>query len=166
MMSQQSDGRCYEDFEVGQIIRHSVGRTISTADNTWFTLLTNNNNQIHFDHHYAAQTEFGQPLVNSTLTLAIIVGLTVADVSKNGVNLGWNEITIPAPVFEGDTLYAHTEILSMRQSKSRPNMGLVEIKTIGFKHDGTVIMTYKRTILIYKRGHVPRYPTPTLTTSP
>ena len=157
-----TDGRCYEDFEVGQIIRHSVGRTISTADNTWFTLLTNNNNPIHFDHHYAAQTEFGQPLVNSTLTLAIIVGLSVGDISKNGINLGWKNITIPEPVFEGDTLYAQTEVLSIRESKSRPNMGLVEVKTIGYKQDSTVVMTCQRTILIYKYGHVPQYPKPSI----
>ena len=94
------------------VIDHEIGRTISTADNTWFTLLTNNNNPIHFDHHYAAQTEFGKPLVNSTLTLAVLVGLTVGDVSKNAVNLGWKNISIPAPVFEGDTLYAQTAILS------------------------------------------------------
>lgn len=156
----QSAGRCYEDFEVGMVIRHDVGRTIGTTDNVWFTLLTNNNNPIHFDRHYAEQTEFGQPLVNSTLTLAVIVGLTVADVSRNAVNLGWQEITIPAPVFEGDTLYAQTEVLSARESKSRPNMGIVEVKTTGFKQDGTVVLAYRRTILVYKRGHVPERPIP------
>jgi len=158
-------GRCFEDFEKGMIIQHELGRTINTADNTWFTLITNNNNPIHFDHFYAAQTEFGQPLVNSTLTLAIIVGLTVNDVSKNGVNLGWKEINIPAPVFEGDTVYAQTEILETRESKSRPNMGIVNIKTIGFKQDGTVIMSLERTILVYKRGHVPQIPIPAPKTS-
>jgi itaconyl-CoA hydratase len=158
----QYAGRCYEDFEVGMVIHHAVGRTIGTTDNTWFTLLTNNNNPIHFDRHYAAQTEFGQPLVNSALTLAVILGLTVADVSRNAVNLGWKEITIPAPVFEGDTLYAQTEVLSMRDSKSRPNMGLVEIKTTGFKQDGTVILAYRRTILVYKRGHLPERPIPAI----
>ena len=142
------------------VIDHEIGRTISTADNTWFTLLTNNNNPIHFDHYYAAQTEFGKPLVNSTLTLAVLVGLTVGDVSKNAVNLGWKNIQIPAPVFEGETLYAQTEILSTRESASRPHMGIVGIKTTGFKQDGTVIMTLERTILIYKRGHVPQIPVP------
>jgi acyl dehydratase len=144
------------------VIRHDVGRTISTADNTWFTLLTNNNNPIHFNRHYAEQTEFGQPIVNSTLTLAIIVGLTVADVSRNAVNLGWQEVTIPAPVFEDDTLYAQTEVLSARESNSRPNMGIVEIKTTGFKQDGTVVLTFRRVILVYKRGHVPERPLPTV----
>jgi len=159
---QETTGRCFEDFSEGMIIQHELGRTISTADNTWFTLITNNNNPIHFDHFYAAQTEFGQPLVNSTLTLAIIVGLSVGDVSKNGINLGWKEINIPAPVFEGDTVYAQTEILSTRESKSRPNMGIVGIKTTGFKQDGTVIITLERTILVYKRGYVPGRPTPTI----
>ena len=153
-------GRCYEDFETGMVIHHEVGRTISTTDNTWFTLLTNNTNPIHFDHFYAAQTEFGRPLVNSTLTLAVLVGLTVGDVSKNAVNLGWKEIQIPAPVFEGDTLYAQTEILSTRESASRPHMGIVGIRTTGFKQDGTVVMTFERTILVYKRGHVPVHPRP------
>ncbi len=158
----QSNGRCYEDFEVGMVMRHALGRTINSTDNTWFTLLTNNSNPIHFDRHYAAQTEFGQPLVNSTLTLAIVVGLSVADVSQNAVNLGWQDIAMPAPVFEGDTLYAQSEVLSIRESKSRPNMGIVEIKTVGFKPDGTVVMTFRRTILVYKRGHVPQHPTPTI----
>lgn len=155
-------GRCFEDFEKGLVIQHELGRTINTADNTWFTLITNNNNPIHFDRYYAAQTEFGQPLVNSTLTLAIIVGLTVGDVSKHGINLGWKEINMPAPVFEGDTVYAQTEILGTRESKSRPNMGIVTIKTTGFKQDGTVIMTLERTILVYKRGHVPGLLKPTI----
>ena len=158
----QFNGRCYEDFEVGMVLRHALGRTINSTDNTWFTLLTNNSNPIHFDRHYAAQTEFGQPLVNSTLTLAIVVGLSVADVSQNAVNLGWQDIAMPAPVFEGDTLYAQSEVLSIRDSKSRPNMGIVEIKTAGFKQDGTVVMTFRRTILVYKRGHAPQRPTPTI----
>ena len=153
-------GRCFEDFHEGMLIPHELGRTINTADNTWFTLLTNNNNPIHFDRYYAEQTEFGQPLVNSTLTLAIIVGLSVGDVSRNGINLGWKEINIPAPVFEGDTVYAQTEILSTRESRSRPTLGIVGLKTTGFKQDGTVVLTLERTILVYKRGHVPARPRP------
>jgi acyl dehydratase len=102
-------GRCYEDFEVGTVLRHPLGRTISATDNTWFTLLTVNSNPIHFDAHYASQTEFGRPLVNSTLTLAVVTGLSVADVSQHAVNLGWDEVRLPAPVFEGDTIYAQTD---------------------------------------------------------
>jgi len=153
---------CYEDFEVGKVLRHPLGRTVTATDNTWFTLLTVNSNPIHFDRHYAAQTEFGQPLVNSTLTLAIVTGLSVSEVSQNAVNLGWDEVRMPAPVFEGDTIYAETEILSKRESKSRPHMGIVEIRTSGFKQDGTVVMQFRRTVLVYKRGHVPEMPRPAL----
>ena len=156
------NGRVYEDFEVGMTIRHSLGRTVSATDNTWFTLLTVNANPIHFDAHYAAQTEFGRPLVNSCFTLAVVTGLSVAEVSQHAVNLGWDEVRMPAPVFEGDTLYAQTEVLSTRDSKSRPHMGLVEIKTTGFKQDGTVVMEFRRTILVYRRGHVPELPVPAM----
>jgi itaconyl-CoA hydratase len=153
-------GRCYEDFEVGATLRHAIGRTVTTTDNIWFTLLTANTNPIHFDAHYSAQTEFGKPLMNSTFTLALVTGLSVADISQHAINLGWDEVRMPAPVFEGDTIYAQSEILSKRESKSRPHMGLVEIKTIGFKQDGTVVMSYRRTILVYKRGHEPKLPAP------
>jgi acyl dehydratase len=155
-----SDARCYEDFETGMILRHPLGRTVTPTDNAWFTLLTVNTNPIHFDAHYAAQTEFGKPLVNSTFTLALVTGLSVADVSQNAVNLGWDEVRMPAPVFEGDTIYAQTEVLSKRESNSRPNMGLVKIKTTGFKQDGTVVMEFRRTILVYKRGCAPHRPIP------
>jgi acyl dehydratase len=154
--------RSYEDFAVGQVIRHPLGRTITATDNTWFTLLTVNSNPIHFDRYYSEQTEFKQPLVNSTLTLALVTGLSVADVSQNAVNLGWDEVRMPAPVFEGDTIYAQTEVLSTRESKSRPHMGLVEIKTTGFKQDGTVVMEFRRTILVYKQGHAPQMPSPSM----
>jgi itaconyl-CoA hydratase len=153
-------GRFYEDFEPGAVIRHPLGRTVTQTDNSWFTLLTVNSNPIHFDAHYAAQTEFGKPLVNSTFTLALVTGLSVADVSQYAVNLGWDEVRMPAPVFEGDTIYAQTEVLSRRESKSRPNMGIVEIKTSGFKPDGTIVIEFRRTILVYKRGHEPRRPLP------
>jgi itaconyl-CoA hydratase len=152
--------RSFEDFEPGMLIRHPLGRTITATDNTWFTLLTVNTNPIHFDDHYAAQTEFGKPLVNSTFTLALVTGLSVSDVSQNAVNLGWDDVRMPAPVFEGDTIYAQTEVLSKRESKSRPHMGLVEIKTIGFKETGVVVMEFRRTILVYKRGHAPQLPVP------
>lgn len=153
-------GRCYEDFTVGEVIRHPLGRTVTTTDNIWFTLLTANTNPIHFDAHYSAQTEFGKPLLNSTFTLALVTGLSVADISQHAVNLGWDEVRMPAPVFEGDTIYAQTTILSKRESKSRPHMGLVEIKSTGYKQDGTVVLEFRRTILVYKRGHEPKRPEP------
>ena len=142
------------------VIPHPLGRTITATDNAWFTLVTVNTNPIHFDAHYSAQTEFGRPLVNSCFTLALVTGLSVGDISQNAVNLGWDEVRMPAPVFEGDTIYAQTEILNCRESKSRPNMGLVEFKTTGFKQDGTVVMEFRRTILVYKRGHSPSRPIP------
>ena len=119
-----------------------------------------NTNPIHFDAHYSSQTEFGRPLMNSCFTLALVTGLSVADVSRNAFNLGWDEVRMPAPLFEGDTVYAQSKVLSARESKSRPSMGIVEIETTGFKQDGTVIMTFRRTILVYKRGHVPVRPEP------
>jgi acyl dehydratase len=155
-------GRFFEDFQVGLVMRHPIGRTVTATDNTWFTLLTCNANPIHFDRHYSAQTEFGQPLMNSTFTLALVTGLSVADVSQYAVNLGWEDVSIPAPVFEGDTIYAQTEVLSARPSGSRPGMGVVAIKTTGFNQDGKVIMEFRRTILVYKRGHEPKIPAPIL----
>jgi itaconyl-CoA hydratase len=148
-------GRCFEDLMPGLEIPHALGRTVTATDNTWFTLLTMNSNPIHFDAHYAAHTEFGRPLVNSCLTLAIVTGISVADISRYAVNLGWDEVRMPAPLFEGDTIYARSEVLSARESKSRPAQGVVEIRTTGFKQDGTVVLQYRRTILVYKRGHVP-----------
>jgi len=158
--SLQLTGRSFEDFTVGTIIRHPIGRTISAADNALTTLLAVNTNPIHFDAHYAAQTEFKRPLVNSPFVLAVVTGLSVADISRYAVNLGWDEVRLPAPVFEGDTIYAMTEILSARESKSRPYMGVVEVKTTGFNQDGTVVMTFRRSVLVYKRSHLPKIPIP------
>ena len=117
--SRSSAGRAFEDFTVGMVLRHSIGRTVTAADNAWTTLLAVNTNPIHFDAYYAAQTEFGRPLVNSPFVLALVTGLSVADISRHAVNLGWDEVRLPAPVFEGDTIYAQTEVLSARESKSR-----------------------------------------------
>lgn len=147
-------GRYYEDFEVGDIYEHRPGRTITQTDNTWFTLLTMNKHPLHFDLDYAKSSEFEKPLVNSALTLAIVSGMSVSDVSQKTIaNLGWNDVKLTAPVFAGDTIYAETEVLSKRESKSRPNAGIVTVKTTGKKADGTVFMTFERTMLIPKRGH-------------
>ena len=147
--------RSFEDFEVGDLYRHPVGRTITQADNIWFTLLTVNNNPIHFDSHYAARSEFKRPLVDSTLTLALVTGLSVIDVSMNAINLGWEEVRLPAPVFEGDTIYAQSEVLETRESKSRPHMGIVKVRTIGFNQEGTIVLQCLRIIMVYKRGQGP-----------
>lgn len=151
------EGRCFEDFEVGDVYVHPLGRTITSVDNSWFTLLTLNTNKVHFDHHYAAGTEFGRPLVNSAFTLALVTGMTVPDLSQNAMaNLGWDEVRLPAPVFEGDTLYARSEVLETRESKSRPNVGIVHVRTIGFNQDSVDVITFKRAIMVYKRGQVPK----------
>jgi len=147
-------GRWYEDFEVGAVYKHWPGRTISDADNTWFTLLTMNTHPVHFDHAYAATTEFGRPLVNSCLTLAIVTGMSVSDVSQRAIgNLGWTDIRLTAPVFAGDTIYAQTEVLAKRESKSRPTQGIVTVRTLGTKADGTQFMSFDRTVLVPRRGH-------------
>jgi acyl dehydratase len=159
-----SEGRFFEDFEAGMVLRHAIGRTVTATDNSWFSLLTCNPNPIHINRHYSEQTEFGQPLVSSPFILALVTGLSVSDVSQNAVNLGWEEVKLPAPVFEGDTIYAQSEILSTRESDSRPTMGVVALKTTGFKQDGTVVMEFRRTILVYKRGKGPKRPTPLIRT--
>jgi len=153
-------GRVYEDFEVGDVYQHPLGRTVTQTDNIWFTLLTVNPNPIHFDAHYAAQTQFGRPLVDSTFTVALVTGLSVTDISMNAVNLGWDEIRLPAPVYEGDTIYAQSEVLSKRASKSRPERGIVQVKTIGHNQEGVVVITFKRTVMVYRQGYVPEIPRP------
>lgn len=156
-------GRFYEDFEVGDLYRHPLGRTVTQTDNIWFTLLTQNTAPIHFDAHYAAQTEFGKPLVDSTFTVALVTGQSVTDVSQNVfANLGWDEIRLPHPVFEGDTIYSQSEVLGKRESKSRPNVGIVTVMTSGYNQDGTVVITFKRTVMVFKRGQAPLIPQPKL----
>jgi itaconyl-CoA hydratase len=148
-------GRIFEDFEPGDVFEHPLGRTITQADNIWFTLLTVNTNPIHFDAAYAARTEFKRPLVDSTFTLALVTGLTVSDVSLNAINLGWDEVRLPAPVFEGDTLYAKSEVVEVRPSRSRPTMGIVKLRTKGFNQKGVVVIEFLRTIMVYRRDHRP-----------
>jgi itaconyl-CoA hydratase len=150
-------GRFFEDFEVGDIYEHPLGRTVTTTDNSWFTLLTQNTAAIHFDHYYASQTEFGKPLVDSTFTLALVTGQSVTDISQNVfANLGWDEVRLPAPVFEGDTIYSRSEVLERRESRSRPDVGIVRVKTTGFNQDGTVVISFERTIMVYKKDHAPK----------
>src|SRR5438105_489149 len=160
-MTDDERGRFFEDFTVGDVYRHAKGRTLSETDNTWFTLLTCNTNEIHFNADYAAQTEFGKPLMNSALTLALVTGLSVPDISRHIVaNLGWDKVRLPAPVFAGDTIYAQSEVLETRPSKSRPGQGVVRAKTLGFKQDGTVVIEFERSVLVYSRESAPRHPTP------
>ena len=145
-------GRYFEDFEVGDIYEHRPGRTITETDNIQFSLLTMNLHPMHCDAAYAAKSEFGRPLVNSGLTVAIVLGMTVPDVSGKAIaNLGWSDIRLTAPVFPGDTIYAMSEVLDKRASKSRPNQGIISVKTTGTKADGTVFMTFERNVLIQMR---------------
>lgn len=145
-------GRFFEDMEVGDVYRSRLGRTVEQTDNTWFTLLTNNTNQVHFNNEFAAATEFGRPLVNSCLTLSIVVGLSVADTSENAMaNLSWDSISMPRPVFAGDTLWAESEVLSKRGSVSRPSQGIIGIRTRGINQHGETVVEFLRTFMMYRR---------------
>lgn len=151
----ESPGRYLEDFTVGDVYHHTPGRTITQYDNAAFTLLTMNTHPLHFDDEYAAQTEFGKPLVASPLTVAIVLGMTVSDVSQKAIaNLGWKEIRMTAPVFHGDTLYSSTEVLDKRDSKSRPDAGVVSVLTEGVNQDGTIVCTFERQMLVPRRPTV------------
>jgi itaconyl-CoA hydratase len=149
-------GRYFEEFEVGHVYEHRPGRTITDADNVWFTLLTMNTHPAHFDYEFSKKTEFGKPLVVSPFTIALMTGMSVSDTSGKAIaNLGWDEVRMTAPLFVGDTLYAESEVLEKRESKSRPDQGIVTFKTIGKNQNGVVVSSYKRTVLVWKRGHGP-----------
>jgi itaconyl-CoA hydratase len=141
-------GRTYAELEVGAVYRSRFGRTVLEANKVWFTLLTLNTNPIHFDAHYAAQTEWQKPLVDSTFTLALVTGLSVVDVSERAVNLGWREVRLPVPVFAGDTIRAETEILEKRESRSRPGFGVVTVRTRGLNQRDEVVIDFERTVLV------------------
>lgn len=150
----ESFGRFFEDFQLGDVYEHRPGRSLTETDNIWFTLLTMNTHPLHFDNVYASKSEFGRALVNSCLTLSIVVGMSVSDVSQKAIgNLGWNDIKLIAPVFVGDTLYAESTVLSKRESASRPTQGIVTVRTVGKKADGTEVISFERTVLVPKRGH-------------
>src|ERR1700729_3099516 len=150
------DGRYFEDFTEGDVYRHPLGRTITATDNSWLTLLTQNTAPLHFDAYYASQTSWGRPLVDSTLTLALVTGQSVTDVSQHVfANLGWDEVRLPAPVFEGDTIYSQSTVLLARPSKSHPDAGIVKVRTIGYNQAGTVVISFIRTVMVFRRGHGP-----------
>lgn len=153
---EEDRGRFFEDFRVGQRIRHPLGRTVYAADNAWFSLLTQNQNPIHLDRHRSVETRFGKPLVNSCLTLALATGQSVHDLTRNAVaNLGWDQVRLPAPLFEGDTLYSESEVVAVRPSRSRPEAGIVTVRTTGRQQDGTVVIEFRRTFLIPRRDRLP-----------
>lgn len=150
----ESYGRYLEDFRVGDVYEHRPGRTLSETDNTWFTLLTMNQHPLHFDREYAAKSEFGQVLVNSCLTLSIVTGMSVSDISQKTIaNLGWDNVRLSGPVFIGDTLYAESEVIEIRASASRPNQGIVRVKTTGFKQERVEVISFDRAMLIPQRGY-------------
>ena len=150
-------GRFFEDFVVGDVYEHPLARTVTSTDNIWFTLLTQNTAPLHFDHEYAAKTEFGKPLVNSSFTLALVAGQSVTDVSQNVfANLGWDEVRLPHPVFEGDTIHSRSTVLEARESRSRTSLGVVSVRTEGLNQTDDVVITFSRTLLVYRRGHGPR----------
>ena len=152
----ETSGLYYEDFEPGDVFEHRPGRTVLAVDNTWFTLLTMNTQELHFDAAYAAKTEWKKPLVDSTFTLALLTGMSVRTVSAKVVaNLEWDKVKATHPVFAGDTLYAESTVLNKRESKSRPTQGIVTVSTRGLNQDGVEVMSFERTMLIYKRGHSP-----------
>jgi acyl dehydratase len=147
-------GRYYEEFQVGDIYEHRPGRTITQNENIWFTLLTMNTHPMHFDEEYAKASEFGKCIVCSPFTVALMVGMSVSDVSQKAIaNLGWGDIKLTHPLYAGDTLYAESEVLAKRESKSRPGAGVVSVKTIGTNQDGVVVCTFERTMLIARQGH-------------
>lgn len=146
-------GLYFEDFEVGHIYEHRPGRTFTDADNIHFSLITMNYHPMHCDAHFAAKSEFGKLLINSGLTVATVLGMSVPEVSGKAIaNLGWEEIKLMAPVFAGDTIYAESEVLDKRESKSRPGQGIVKVRTLGKKADGTVFMSFERSALIKSRA--------------
>lgn len=155
-------GRYFEDFTVGDHYRHALGRTITAADNASFTLLTMNTHQIHFNDHYAGQSEFGRQLINSGLSVAMVLGMSVLDVSQNAIaNLGWTDINLPHPLFVGDTLYAESRVVATRESRSRPTAGIVSVFTRGLNQDGKICVTFNRSVLVHKRAAGSRFTFPT-----
>jgi acyl dehydratase len=157
-------GRFFEDFETGAVYRSHLGRTVTETDNVWFTNLTMNTNQVHFNAAYAEGTLYGQPLVNSCLTLALVTGLSVTDTSENAAaNLGWTDVRLPHPVFVGDTLWAESEVLEVRASASKPDVGIVTIRTRGVNQRGETVVEYRRTFMAYRgtaSAAQPRFPEP------
>ncbi len=152
----ETSGLYLEDFVVGDVFEHRPGRTVLDVDNTYFTLLTLNVQQVHFDAAYAAKTEWKKMLVDSTFTLALLTGMSVRTVSGKVVaNLGWDKVKAKQPVFAGDTLYAESTVLSKRESESRPTQGIVTVLTRGINQDGKEVMSFERTMLVHRRGHSP-----------
>lgn len=150
----ESWGLYYEEFNVGDVVEHRPGRTVTEADNIWMSLLSMNASPLHIDSAHCATTEWGRPLISSLVTFSIVNGMTVSTLSARAiVNLGWDKVRLPAPCFAGDTIYAESTVLSKRLSKSRSEQGIITCETRGLKADGTVILTCERTFLVPTREH-------------
>jgi len=149
-------GKYLEDLEVGQYFRHTLGRTVTEMDNTLFSVLTMNSQPLHLNEDFASRTQFGQRIVNGLFTLGLVVGLTVSELTEGTVvaNLGYDRVVHPNPVFHGDTIYAETEVMEKRESRSQPDRGIIRLKHIGRKADGTVVVELERTVLILKRPSI------------
>lgn len=162
--AQRANGRYFEDFAVGQVFHHPLGRTLVDADNVWFTLLTLNSNELHFNADVADRSEHGRLIVNSGLTVALVLGMSVSDISQNAIaNLGWDSIRLTAPVFVGDTLYAESVVRGVRESRSRPAAGIVTCFTRGLNQHGVEVLSYVRSVLVSKRDEgaaIRRFPEP------
>ncbi len=145
-------GLYFEEFSVGQIFDHPIRRTVTETDNVLLTTLTHNPAALHLDAEYMKNTEFGQPLVNSCLTLSLMVGISVNDTTHGTTvaNLGWDEVRFPKPVFHGDTLRIESEVLELRDSKSRPENGIVIFAHRAFNQDGELVGHCKRTALMHR----------------
>jgi acyl dehydratase len=161
------NGRYFEDLRVGDVYEHPLGRTVLPTDNAWFALLTQNSAPLHFDHHYASQTSWGRPLVDSTFTLALVTGQSATDVSQHVfANVGWDSVTLPNPVFEGDTIYSRSTVLSARESSSRRGVGIVTVLTEGYNQEGDVVIRFERTLMVYRHGHGPDHAKPAVKEAP
>ncbi|MGE5263697.1 MAG: MaoC family dehydratase [Acidobacteriota bacterium] len=147
-------GKYYEDFEVGAHFKHSQGRTVTETDNILFCALTMNDQPLHINEEFASHTQFGRRIVNGIYTMGLVVGLSVGELSEGTIvaNLGYDRVVHPNPVFHGDTIYVESEVLEKRESKSRPDCGIVRLKHTGRKQDGTVVVELERTTLFLKKG--------------
>ncbi|MGF6282863.1 MaoC family dehydratase [Pseudomonas silensiensis] len=153
--------RFYEDFSVGDVCKHRNARTVTTYDNMMFTLLTQNPAPLHLNHEYAKASGHERMPFNSTFTLALVTGQSVADLTPNVMtNLGWSEVRLPAPAYEGDTIYSESQVISLRESSKHPQAGIMALKTTGYTQEGVVVIEFIRTVMIYKAGGAPIQPRP------
>ncbi|EHK76503.1 MaoC-like dehydratase [Sinorhizobium meliloti CCNWSX0020] len=148
--------RFFEDFSVGDVCQHRNARTVTSYDNMLFTLLSQNPAPLHLNHHFAAAAGHERVPLNSTFTLALVTGQSVGDLTPNVMtNLGWSDVRLPAPAYEGDTIYSQSEVTGLRDSSRRPEIGIMSLKTIGHTQEGKIVIEFIRTVMIYKRGRAP-----------